>query len=64
MVITPPSTLIKGVERLLNDTSLNGQIVEIHGESVTLRPPHDVVDEDSRHNLEVFAGLASGRDFA
>ncbi|KAI3325453.1 NAD(P)-binding protein [Xylariaceae sp. AK1471] len=61
MVVTPPSTLIKGVERLLNDTSLNGQVAEIHGESVTLRPPHEVVDEDSRHNLGEFTRFGYGQ---
>jgi hypothetical protein len=57
MVLTPPSTLVKGVERLLledDGEALNGEVLEIHGDSVTLRPPHEVVDEDSRHNLEEF----------
>ncbi|KAI0870175.1 15-hydroxyprostaglandin dehydrogenase [Hypoxylon argillaceum] len=54
LVMTPHSTLIAGLERLLTDTALNGQVAEIHGESVTLRPPHEVVDADSRHNLVEF----------
>ncbi|KAI1174753.1 15-hydroxyprostaglandin dehydrogenase [Nemania sp. FL0916] len=54
MVITPPSTLIAGVEKLMTDASLNGEIAEIHGDKVTLRPPHEFVDEDSRYNLEEF----------
>ncbi|KAI0487107.1 15-hydroxyprostaglandin dehydrogenase [Xylaria cf. heliscus] len=60
MVVTPPSTLIAGLEKLLTDTSLNGQVAEIHGDNVTLRPPHEVVDADSRHNLEEFLRFGYG----
>ncbi|KAI0814030.1 15-hydroxyprostaglandin dehydrogenase [Xylaria sp. FL0064] len=61
MIVTPPSTLIAGMEKLLSDTSLNGQVAEIHGQSVTLRPPHEVVDEDSRYNLEEFSRFGYGQ---
>ncbi|KAI1353649.1 15-hydroxyprostaglandin dehydrogenase [Xylaria sp. FL0043] len=61
MIVTPPSTLIAGVEKLLSDTSLNGQVAEIHGQSVTLRPPHEVVDEDSRYNLGEFSRFGYGQ---
>ncbi|TRX90689.1 hypothetical protein FHL15_008464 [Xylaria flabelliformis] len=61
MVVTPPSTLIAGLERLLVDTSLNGQVAEIHGENITLRPPHEIVDADSRHNLEEFSRFGYGQ---
>lgn len=57
MAITPMSTLIKGVTKFVGDPSLNGELAEIHGESATLRPPHDYVDEDSRKNLERFWSL-------
>jgi len=57
MAITPMSTLIKGVTKFVDDSSLNGELAEIHGESATLRPPHDYVDEDSRKNLERFWSL-------
>ncbi|KAI1296983.1 15-hydroxyprostaglandin dehydrogenase [Xylaria venustula] len=60
MIITPPSTLIAGVEKLLSDASLNGQVAEIHGDNVTLRPPHEVVDEDTRTNLEEFSRFGYG----
>lgn len=60
MIITPMSTLIKGVAQLLSDPALSGQVAEIHGEHVTLRPPHDYVDEDSRKNLEYFWSLGPG----
>lgn len=57
MVITPMSTLVKGVAQFVSDPSLSGEIAEIHGDSVTLRPPHEFVDEDSRKNLENFWSL-------
>ncbi|KAJ3552704.1 hypothetical protein NPX13_g11050 [Xylaria arbuscula] len=61
MIITPPSTLIEGVEKLLNDAEMNGQVLEIHGLNVTVRPPHDVVDADSRHNLDEFVNFGYGQ---
>lgn len=57
MIITPMSTLIKGVTKFVDDPSLNGELAEIHGESATLRPPHDYVDEDSKKNLQRFWNL-------
>ncbi|KAF2966218.1 hypothetical protein GQX73_g7337 [Xylaria multiplex] len=60
MVVTPPSTLVAGVEKLMTDTSLNGQVAEIHGQSVTLRPPHEVVDADSEFNLAEFTRFGYG----
>ncbi|KAI1131385.1 15-hydroxyprostaglandin dehydrogenase [Nemania abortiva] len=61
MVVTPPDTLTSGLWKLLTDTSLTGQVAEIHGNNVTFRPPHDIVDEDSRHNLEEFARFGYGQ---
>ncbi|KAL1857425.1 hypothetical protein Daus18300_010398 [Diaporthe australafricana] len=57
MIITPMSTLIKGVSNFLDDPSLSGELAEIHGDNATLRPPHDYVDEDSKKNLERFWSL-------
>lgn len=57
MIITPMETLIRGVSQFVADPSLSGEIAEIHGSNVTLRPPHEYVDEDSKKNLEVFASL-------
>lgn len=57
MIITPMSTLVKGVAQFISNPSLSGEIAEIHGDSVTLRPPHDYVDEDSKKNLENFWSL-------
>lgn len=57
MIITPMSTLVKGVAQFINDSHLSGEIAEIHGDSVTLRPPHEYVDEDSKKNLQNFWSL-------
>lgn len=57
MAITPFTTLIDGVRRLTQDTGLTGEVAEIHGTSVTLRPVLDFVDEDSKKNLERFSKL-------
>ncbi|KAL2183961.1 NAD(P)-binding protein [Thermothelomyces heterothallicus CBS 203.75] len=57
MVVTPMDTLIRGVAKFVADPSLSGEIAEVHGSNVTLRPPHEYVDEDSARNLEVFWNL-------
>lgn len=57
MIITPMSTLVKGVAQFVSDSRLSGEIAEIHGGDVTLRPPHEYVDEDSKKNLENFWSL-------
>ncbi|KAK3319999.1 hypothetical protein B0T19DRAFT_445774 [Cercophora scortea] len=57
MIMTPMATIIKGISQLLEDPSLNGQVAEIHGDSVTLRPHHEFVDADSEKNLETFWNL-------
>jgi hypothetical protein len=50
-------TLVRGVAKFVADRSLSGEVAEIHGDKVTLRPPHEYVDEDSARNLEVFWNL-------
>ncbi|KAL2141388.1 hypothetical protein VTI28DRAFT_2474 [Corynascus sepedonium] len=57
MVLTPMDTLIRGVAKFVEDPSLSGEVAEIHGPNVTLRPPHEYVDDDSARNLEVFWNL-------
>ena len=57
MVITPMSTLTKGVDQFLDDPLLTGQVAEIHGDSVTLRRHAEFVDEDTRKNMEMFWSL-------
>lgn len=57
MILTPMDTLIRGVARFIGEPALTGEIAEIHGNNVTLRPPHEYVDEDSAKNLERFWNL-------
>ncbi|CAN8104404.1 unnamed protein product [Discula destructiva] len=57
MIVTPMSTLLKGVAQLVSDPTLSGEVAEIHGTCVTLRPFHEYVDEDSRKNLDNFWNL-------
>ncbi|KAK3994510.1 hypothetical protein QBC44DRAFT_236222, partial [Cladorrhinum sp. PSN332] len=57
MVVTPMETLIKGVDKFVKDESLSGAIAEIHGDRVTVRPPHEFVDEDTQKNIETFWNL-------
>lgn len=57
MILTPFSTLTRGVDQFIHEPSLTGSVAEIHGDSVTIRPPLDIVDEDSASNLEVFWNL-------
>ncbi|KAM7196329.1 hypothetical protein V8F33_006238 [Rhypophila sp. PSN 637] len=57
MVITPMTTLVRGVEEILSDETITGQVAEIHGDKVTFRLHYEYVDEDSRENLLVFERL-------
>ncbi|KIX04729.1 uncharacterized protein Z518_05599 [Rhinocladiella mackenziei CBS 650.93] len=54
MILTPMSTLTRGVQQLVSNPSLTGQIAEIHGENVTLSQPPPYVDEDTGKNIETF----------
>lgn len=54
MVVTPISTLTRGVAQFIEKPNLTGEVAEIHGDNVTLRPPHEFVDEDSRANFDNF----------
>ncbi|KAF3059217.1 Short-chain dehydrogenase reductase 3a [Daldinia childiae] len=54
MIVTPQETLIKGIAQLIEEPKINGAVAEIHGNSVTLRPPHEYVDEATHSNLETF----------
>ena len=57
MILTPFSTLTRGVDQFLDNSSLTGAVAEIHGDSVTIRPPLEIVDRDSASNLDVFWNL-------
>ncbi|KAL7619888.1 hypothetical protein AAE478_010435 [Parahypoxylon ruwenzoriense] len=54
MIVTPHSTLVRGVAKLIADPSVTGSVAEIHGDNVTVRPHHDYVDDDTQANLETF----------
>ncbi|KAK4113103.1 NAD(P)-binding protein [Canariomyces notabilis] len=54
MIVTPMETLIRGVDQFLADPTVSGAVAEVHGDKVTIRPPHEFVDEDSRRNIETF----------
>ena len=57
MILTPMSTLTRGVNQLLSDPALTGQVAEIHGNNVTLSHPPSYVDEDTGKNIETFWSL-------
>jgi len=59
MVITPMDTLIRGVAKFMDDPTLTGQVAEIHGDNVTIRPHHEFVDEDSKNNIDMFWKVTS-----
>lgn len=59
MILTPFSTLTRGVQRFIDEPKLSGAIAEIHGESVTLRETPGIVDEDSAKNLEYIWSFGS-----
>ncbi|KAI0886941.1 putative short chain dehydrogenase/reductase [Annulohypoxylon maeteangense] len=54
MIITPHSTLVKGIAQLVEDPKVSGAVAEIHGENVTLRTHHEYVDDDTKANMETF----------
>ncbi|KAG7040432.1 hypothetical protein JMJ77_0009893 [Colletotrichum scovillei] len=52
-LVTPMSTLIKGVSQITGDTSLNGKVIEIHDAEPTIRDePYQFVSDGTRHNQE------------
>ncbi|POR38901.1 Uncharacterized protein TPAR_00889 [Tolypocladium paradoxum] len=54
MIVTPASTLTRGVAKFIDDPSLTGQLAEVHGEKVTLRPQAEYVDADTEKNMKMF----------
>lgn len=53
MVVTPMETLISGVSKLVSDTTLNGQLAEIHDKGVSLRdPPYKFLSDGTAHNFQ------------
>ncbi|GFF45381.1 3-oxoacyl-[acyl-carrier-protein] reductase FabG [Aspergillus udagawae] len=54
MILTPMSTATRAVAQLVNDSSLTGKVLELHGEEVTFAEPPAYVDEDTGTNIEMF----------
>jgi len=57
MILTPMSTATKAAEQFVDDSSLTGNVAELHGEHVTFAEPPEYVDEDTKTNIETFAKL-------
>ncbi|UPL02906.1 hypothetical protein LCI18_013840 [Fusarium solani-melongenae] len=43
--LTPASLIVKAIEGVLNDSSINGQAIECSGTDIVNRPPHPFVNE-------------------
>jgi len=54
MTVTPMETLVRAVDQFLADPSVSGTVAEVHGDRVTIRPPHEYVDKESGDNIETF----------
>lgn len=54
MTVTPMETLVRAVDQFLADPSVSGAVAEVHGDRVTIRPPHEYVDKESGDNIETF----------
>lgn len=57
MVVTPVSTLTRAVAQFIADPSRTGELAEIHGDSITLRPHADHADAGVEHNNKMFWAL-------
>lgn len=57
MIMTPMTTLVKAVDGFVSDPKRTGQVVEVHGDSVTVRNVYPYVDADSEYNLRHFWSL-------
>jgi len=58
MIVTPMETLIRGVANFISDPAATGQVAEIHGTSVTIRPPHEYIDKDSKTVIDQISAFA------
>ncbi|KAL2203510.1 NAD(P)-binding protein [Sarocladium strictum] len=54
MVITPMSTMTRAVSDFVTDATRTGQVAELHGDTVTLRPHAEYADADVAHNNRMF----------
>ncbi|OAL45662.1 15-hydroxyprostaglandin dehydrogenase [Pyrenochaeta sp. DS3sAY3a] len=53
IILTPMSTLTRGLQQLVSDPSLSGQVAVVHGDSITLSPPPQFVDEDTGRDIDI-----------
>jgi len=60
MIVTPFSTLLRGVDLFLGDRGLTGAVAEISGEKVTVRPQHEYTDQQTVQNMETFWRVCVG----
>ncbi|GKZ35551.1 hypothetical protein AbraIFM66950_006214 [Aspergillus brasiliensis] len=58
IVFTPISTVTKAVGLLLDSPELNGKILEISEDRITMAEPPPFVDESTKTNLEILGDLA------
>jgi hypothetical protein len=54
MVITPMETMKRAVAQFMTDASRTGEVAELHGDSITMRPHADYADADVAHNNKMF----------
>ena len=54
MRMTPMSTLVKAVDGFVEDSKRSGEVVEVHGDKVSVRENYGFVDEDSEFNVRRF----------
>lgn len=47
--LTPASLIVKAIENILNDPSINGQAIECSGNDIVNRPPHPFVNEACKY---------------
>lgn len=60
VVLTPMSTMTRGVQQLVSDPSLSGQLAVVHGDNVTMSFPPAFVDEDTEKNIATLWKLGMG----
>lgn len=48
------STMTRAVTQFITDSSRTGQLAELHGDTITERPPADYADADVAHNNKMF----------
>lgn len=48
------STMTQAVSDFITDSSRTGQVAELHGDTVTLRPHAEYADADVAHNNRMF----------